>query len=159
MTKLVSLGGWLSLPRVLLATGAAVLGAAAISVPVALASGSHPKPAAPPTPAATYSVNGHGETYGSGLGVTYPGDEPDLIQAVATNGREGYVKAADLVAAEGTPPASLSQAVQMSENPRAVAIPVYEQDGTTQIGEFVVGNGHAVQGSSGAPGSAAGKSN
>ena len=51
-----------------------------------------------------YEMNDSGMTYGSSLYATYPEDEPDLIEAIATNGEVGYVKKAELD--EATSPAS-----------------------------------------------------
>ena len=75
----------------------------------------------------SYPVNENGETYGTlaeGTLPLFPIENieqyerlPDLIAAVSSNGREGYVRKKDLY--EG-----------------GDAIPVYEQDGTTVIGTF-----------------------
>lgn len=43
-----------------------------------------------------FPTNEAGQTYGNAFDVQSPGAEPDLIEAVATNGREGYVLKADL---------------------------------------------------------------
>ena len=43
-----------------------------------------------------YPVNVHGETYGSGLLYEIVGEEPDLIEAVGTDGTEGYVRTEEL---------------------------------------------------------------
>ncbi len=51
-----------------------------------------------------YEMNDSGMTYGSSLYATYPEDEPDLIEAIATNGEVGYVKKVELD--EATSPAS-----------------------------------------------------
>lgn len=87
-----------------------------------------------------YHTNRGGQTYGSGLGATSDSQLPDLVQAYATNGQLGYVRAAELAG----PNLTLSQvgalptnsAGQLAEPSRT--IPVYEADGTTVIGQFVI---------------------
>ncbi|MFJ5958000.1 peptidase M56 family protein [Paenarthrobacter sp. NPDC092416] len=92
-----------------------------------------------PTPWAT---NAHGETYGAqndkGL--------PQLVAVKATNGRPGYVYNAELEDATGMT-AALSfktreeaLAWQEQRKGRKIAIPVYESDGKTVVGEFVISN-------------------
>lgn len=95
--------------------------------------------------APTYDVNEQGETFGSLADSVSPDTEPDLIQAEATNGRIGYVKKVDLDEANGT---TASESFKSPEDAIAwqeerllkgdVSIPVYESDGKTIIGEFVV---------------------
>jgi hypothetical protein len=78
-------------------------------------------------------VNANGDTYG----VDSPNGHPDLIAVTATNGRDGYAYATDL---DGPMPANPEEAATWNEthgDPRPV--PVYESDGETVIGEFVVG--------------------
>jgi hypothetical protein len=100
--------------------------------------------------AATSSVvhwpeNANGLTYGSALDATCPEDEPDLIQVVATNGKEGYVLRTDLEdaadASVETPQAALSE--QAARKGQSQAIPAYESDGTTEIGVFEITPGQA----------------
>jgi hypothetical protein len=106
--------------------------------------------------AATSSVvhwpeNANGLSYGSALDATCPEDEPDLIQVVATNGKDGYVLRTDLEVAAGanlqTPQAALSE--QAARAGQSQALPVYELDGTTVIGVFEVTPGHVAR--TGAP--------
>lgn len=87
-------------------------------------------------PAPNYPRNDNGLTYGSSADATSPGNEPDLIQAMATNGKSGYVYRTDLTPPE---PASPEEAVaQNALNDEPKVISVYEQDGATVIGEFVL---------------------
>lgn len=88
-----------------------------------------------------WAVNDSGDNYGviNGEGA------PDLIAVIATNGRQGYVRSKDLADADGSTAAesfkSPQDAVRWQEENAGVIhlIPVYESDGTTQIGEFRVG--------------------
>ena len=68
---------------------------------------------------------------------TSPSNLPDLIQAVATNGKEGYVKLTDY---KDPQPKSPEEAAQwtLDHHGKTRTIPVYDQDGTTKIGEFVI---------------------
>ena len=82
------------------------------------------------------AVNARGETYG----VWGDGPEPDLIAAMATNGREGYVRRTELDAAAGANPSTPAQALawQSAHAGETTYIPVYESDGESVIGEFRV---------------------
>lgn len=86
-----------------------------------------------------WGVNAKGETYG----VENVHGSPDLIAVVATNGKQGYVYAADLNAAGGPMPTSPEDAlVQQQERlGQEFSVPVYESDGETLVGEFVIGGG------------------
>lgn len=97
-----------------------------------------------PIPVVEYKTNDSGETYGSAVGVVDPENEPDLIQAVATNGREGYVRKTDLVEPA---PASPEEASQLRAT-LGRAIPVYSSDGKSVVGEFVIqpGQGSVAKG-------------
>ena len=88
------------------------------------------------TDIAPLAVNARGETYGS---EAY-GANPDLISAVATNGREGYIRRTDLDAATGPEPSSPPEAIarQDSREPGSTYIPVFESDGVTVIGQFEI---------------------
>jgi len=91
--------------------------------------------------APTFQKNAAGDTFGSAAKATSPDNEPDLIQAAATNGKTGYVKKSELDAANGSDVSTPEEAMkwnQESQTPRSV--PVYAQDGRTVIGVFVVGN-------------------
>lgn len=84
-----------------------------------------------------YPRNASGMTYGSNRDATSPDNLPDLILAITTNGKEGYVKRLDLL---GTMPKNPQDAVRMQSTPNLHNrhIPVYDQSGNTVIGEFVV---------------------
>lgn len=91
-----------------------------------------------------WGVNANGETYG----VQNENGMPDLIAVVATNGRDdGYVKRFDLEAADGMAAAKHFKTPedaprwQEGNQGKSVSIPVYEEDGKTVIGTFVVGGG------------------
>jgi len=76
-----------------------------------------------------------------------PNGIPDLIAVVATNGLQGYVHRAELEEADGTAAAreftSPEDAIRWQEERagKTFTVPVYEADGTTQIGEFVIESG------------------
>lgn len=82
-----------------------------------------------------WGVNASGQTYG----VANNNGTPDLIAAQATDGRTGYVYANQLQGAQQTSP---SQAA--ANNRPARAVTVYEADGKTSIGQFIVGAGAAT---------------
>lgn len=89
-----------------------------------------------------YTVNDRGQSYGSSLHADTYEDEPDLIAAEATNGKSGYVFKDDI---EGDIPKNPEEASAMSRQHREDrTIKVYESDGTTVIGEFVVEAGDVV---------------
>lgn len=98
-----------------------------------------------PKPEPTYAVNEQGLTVGTLAEATSPDGEPDLILAVATNGREGYVYKRDLDAADGT--AAMKEftspedalAWQKERGTEPILIPVYLEDGNTVVGQFEVG--------------------
>ncbi|WP_460627483.1 hypothetical protein [Intrasporangium mesophilum] len=88
-----------------------------------------------------WGVNAKGETYG----VMNDKGEPDLQLVVATNGRDGYVYTRDLNTAGGPPPADPAEAAERSRAMSAgIPITVYQSDGETVIGEFVVGGGGSI---------------
>ena len=92
---------------------------------VALASGFDPLSLA--------GINARGQTYGTLP--DGPSDPiPDLVRTVATNGRTGYCREKDMLG-----PCPRDAETNTKACLRGYAIPVYESDGTTQIGEFVVG--------------------
>lgn len=79
-----------------------------------------------------WGVNEGGQTFGAGNGQ----GTPDLVAVVATNGRRGYAYAQDL---EAPTPTSPSEALAWQRVPqRDVEVPVYESDGKTVIGTFVM---------------------
>lgn len=87
-----------------------------------------------------FETNASGQTLGEyGVGLhDDPSATPDLLRAVGTNGREGYIFTVD---AFGAPAGSLSEAERAGE-PREREIPVYEADGVTQIGVYLADYGH-----------------
>lgn len=100
-----------------LAAGASVAG-----------SGNRAADAAPP-----YPVNANGQTYGSALAAVSPETEPDLIEAIAADGTEGYVRADDLTPPQ---PANPSEAARRNGAGKGRIIPLYAVDGKTVIGTF-----------------------
>lgn len=86
-----------------------------------------------------FGVNEYGQTYGSS---DSPLGQPDLTSVIATNGREGFVVATDWNEAMGVTdlPSSPEEAVRRQEERAgtSVALPVYESDGRTVIGEFIM---------------------
>lgn len=129
------IGGRRLAPYCAIAVGL-VIGVIAGSIGIAAGSD---KPAAPAGPATTtWPQNSKGMTYGSGLDAQSSQDEPDLIQVLATNGRIGYALRSDL---EGPTPETPQQALlqQAARDERSRLIPVYESDGVTQVGVFMIG--------------------
>ncbi|MFF1832319.1 hypothetical protein [Paenarthrobacter sp. NPDC058040] len=119
-----------------LGAGASVAAAAGGPVPASVASQAKHAPG--------YPKNASGNTYGFASDSASPEGEPDLIAALTTEGRAGYVSKAELDVANGTS-ASLEfktpeDAVRWMETEGRAdrVIPVYEADGRTVIGEFVV---------------------
>jgi hypothetical protein len=92
-------------------------------------------------PGRVYPVNERGITYGSALGANSPADEPDLILAYGVDGTLGYVLKTDLY---GEDPASPEVAAARATTQR-VSIPLYAEDGTTVIGEFVLEGGKSSE--------------
>ncbi|WP_435527585.1 hypothetical protein [Microbacterium aurantiacum] len=88
-----------------------------------------------------WAVNADGYTYG----VINENGEPDLIAVLTADNQPGYVWRADLYDANGTTAAesftSPEDALRWQEANAGTVhyLPVYESDGTTQIGEFEVG--------------------
>jgi hypothetical protein len=83
-------------------------------------------PAEPP-----YPVNENAMTYGSGAGIDEDDPGPDLVAAYGTNGRCGFVRAAD----RPQPARTLAQALA-SPGSGDRLVPLYAQDGVTVIGEL-----------------------
>ncbi len=129
----------------LVATGASVvlvLGGAVGVGYAAATSGSSVTQAADGPAAPVFPRNDAGLTYGSELDAQTPDQAPDLIAAIATNGREGYVRRADLYPQLPTSPEEALKAQEAGET-GARTIAVYALDGTTVVGDFEVtpGNG------------------
>lgn len=87
-----------------------------------------------------WPTNARGLTYGSSLFAESPDDEPDLILAYAEDGQLGYVYRDELNGPMPSSPeeALAQQAAMLAEYPDGRSIPVYEADGLTKIGVFVV---------------------
>ena len=96
--------------------------------------GMTPAPSGAPT---VWPKNDSGVTYGSGLDAVSLEDEPDLIRVQATNGKVGYAYRTDLEGPEPSSPAAAA-AQQKARGGRPEVIPVYEVDGITQIGTFLL---------------------
>lgn len=101
--------------------------------------GGDPAPAAVPS----YGVNADGRTYGADIEASTPDQAPDLVLAVATNGRTGYVDRSTLDAATGAHVSSPEEALAWQREMEAATwatkqIPVYLSDGKTKIGVFEV---------------------
>lgn len=93
-----------------------------------------------------YPVNEDGLSYGSAMLASTPSQEPDLILAVGTNGKTGYVKYEDLYKEEPkTPEEAIEKQEKMFRTGNTERmIPLYEKDGKTVIGEFRIGISKAV---------------
>ena len=91
----------------------------------------------------TFGRNDDGQTFGSLKGVLDL-DAPDLIQAVASDGTEGFVLKTDLIEPL---PADPQEAVRLSEVKRSDrTIPLYDRSGKNILGWFVVHrNSQAIQ--------------
>jgi hypothetical protein len=86
-----------------------------------------------------WGTNAKGDTYG----VMKPdGSQPDLNAVEATNGRNGYVYAAEL---DGYQPTSPADALRWQEEhgDESRSVTVYESDGQTVVGEFLMEPGSA----------------
>lgn len=87
-----------------------------------------------------WGVNNNGQSYG----VENSRGAPDLVAVTATNGLTGYVLRDDLEEADGTAAArnfkSPADALAWQDENAGVVhrIPVYEPDGSTVIGEFLI---------------------
>lgn len=88
-----------------------------------------------------FAKNAKGDTFGSDLNILDPAQEPDLIEAYASNGKLGYIKNVDFHPAR---PANPAAAVAAQNAKAALAagashsIPVFSADGITVIGQFIV---------------------
>lgn len=78
-----------------------------------------------------YPVNDRGMTYGSGAAIDADDPGPDLVAAYGTDGRCGFVRAAD----RPQPALTLAGALA-APAPDGREIPLYAQDGVTVIGVF-----------------------
>lgn len=83
-----------------------------------------------------WGINASGQTYG----VANQNGTPDLIAVIIDQGKtQGYVEASELNCASGGDPKSIAQALAWSAQNRNISVPVYESNGTTVIGVFVIG--------------------
>ena len=96
----------------------------------------------------TYEIkeNENGQTYGSNLATTEYGNEPDLILVEIDDGKNGHVYKDDFYDTKNQPnnPEEAVAYMEMVEknikkNGYYRAIPVYEEDGKTEIGSFKIG--------------------
>jgi hypothetical protein len=149
MKRIIIIAGSLVLAGILgLGAGAAVASGPSVLSPAGL----HPASGiqSVPIPAPTYPANANGQTYGSAEKAISSATEPDLIQAVASNGTVGYVSKAQLDQADGATAAasfkSPADAVAWEQSSADVdhTINVYAKDGTTVVGTFTVA-GYATQ--------------
>lgn len=86
-----------------------------------------------------YPRNAAGQRYGSEAEAATPADAPDLIAAWGVDGRAGYVLKSDLHGIEPRTPAEAIALTREQERLGARSIPLFAADGTTRIGEFLVG--------------------
>jgi len=101
-----------------------------------------------------YAVNENGQTYGPDwMGADYEEHAPDLIAASGINGRKGYVKRIDLESQEGDLVNSPEEAVEYMDRVKQrngqnyyIVIPVFKEDGVTEIDQFWIYNGSENQG-------------
>lgn len=98
-----------------------------------------PGEAAEPMAVPDYQVNSDGLSFGPALDAPSVEAQPDLILVVATNGKEGYVYRDVLEEATGGNARTPNEMLAFQENLRPTALPVFERDGVTIIGEFPVG--------------------
>jgi hypothetical protein len=82
-----------------------------------------------------WRVNARGQTYG----VPNVHGFPDLVAEVIDHGRRtGYVTSKDMNCSPSTPAEAL--AYQKATQGRNISIPAYKSDGTTKIGNFIMGS-------------------
>ncbi len=125
-----------------LVTGTAFAGVGIFQAPWGVAASDGQQ--APAMPAPNYQKNAKGLSYGSAADAPSSSAEPDLIQVLATNGKEGYAYKSDLDEATGESAIATFKSPndalkwQASHKDRATAVKVYDLDGSKIIGEFVV---------------------
>lgn len=117
-----------------------VLAVAIGGVAIAKGSDSTSTQAAVQSATTDWPVNERGQTYGSEVKAQSEADVPDLVSVVATNGKHGYCLNSQLNATPEPPKtAEEAEAMMRAVLCEVTVIPVYESDGTTQIGVFEVG--------------------
>jgi hypothetical protein len=89
-------------------------------------------------PAATYATNAEGLTYGSAYGANSVANEPDLIRVLASNGLTGYAYKSQLEADASFTSPGRALAWQEGNAGKTETVPVYESDGVTTIGQFII---------------------
>jgi hypothetical protein len=95
----------------------------------------------------SYSVNAHGQTYGSNMYAEALGHSPDLILAEGVDGKVGYIKNEDLNKDQPQNPQEAMEYMKKQENgPAYTEIPLYESDGETVIGTYKVFNSGSKEG-------------
>lgn len=83
-----------------------------------------------------YQTNMNGQTFGPNIyNNSYIGNEPDLIAAYGIDGTFGYVLATDFDSNPCNPTEAIAQ---QNKNGNLRVIPLYDKDGETVIGEFVI---------------------
>ncbi|MGO4699428.1 hypothetical protein AB4Z50_34880 [Paenibacillus sp. 2TAB26] len=87
--------------------------------------------------ASAYPTNDQGQTYGHGPFPEGVNQGPDLIKAEGKNGVVGYVKSTDLEPSMSSIEEALAYNKSM-EKLGYVSLPLYETDGKTIIGEFII---------------------
>jgi len=101
-----------------------------------------------------YPKNENGQTYGlDWMGDDYEEHAPDLIAAQGVNGKQGYVKRTDLDDPDGSLVSTPEEAVQYMERKNQrngknyyIVIPVFAEDGVTEIDQFWIYNGSGQYG-------------
>ncbi|WP_252502732.1 metal ABC transporter substrate-binding protein [Sporosarcina sp. Marseille-Q4943] len=84
-----------------------------------------------------YPINDNGQTYGPNMeDMAVIFGDPDLMLATDENGTIGYVKKVDL---DGPQPRTPAEAVRLTKEAKPREIPLYDIDGETIIGKFIVG--------------------
>ena len=87
--------------------------------------------------ATEWAVNENGQTYG----VANEQGSPDLVAVIATTGKQGYAYPADLNVQPDFKSPEEALAWQEAHQGETFSVPVYDADGKTVIGEFIIGDG------------------
>lgn len=83
-------------------------------------------------------VNNSGQTFGTVFDVSDKGSEPDLIYALANNGKYGYLRSEDLLNLGPSHPDDTDYEKRVFGNKNYCELNVYASDGVTVIGKFRV---------------------
>lgn len=86
-----------------------------------------------------YPTNAAGQTYGPGESGVFDYNWPDLVRVLSEEGKEGYVYREQLVAPMPTSPEDAALISEAFEGERTLE--VYEADGVTVIGTFIMNRG------------------